>query len=327
MPMGRTRKSNFGLPPRMHVKGDTFYYVTTTSPRKWIRLSKDLQEAKVKWAEIEGRNDESGLFSALVHRYLAECLGDLKPNTVRAYRSAAAQIIKVFGEMRPEEIKPPHIAQYMDLHDSKSKANMGLVVLKNVFLKAIRWGAVETSPAMDIERHTLKRRERYITDEEFTAIRSKASAVVRCAMDIAYLTGAREGDILKIKLGDIKPDGLYITQEKTGKNQVFTWTEPLSAAINAARKLPRRVRGFTLICTRTGKQYTTRNFYSQWEKACEKAGVTDAHFHDLRGKAATDAKLGGQNHQQLLGHSNKAMSDSYIKLPEFERVEPLRKKL
>ena len=43
--MGRCRQSNLDLPPRMHQKGEMYYYVTGTRPRKWIKLDADLNKA------------------------------------------------------------------------------------------------------------------------------------------------------------------------------------------------------------------------------------------------------------------------------------------
>ena len=72
--MGRRRQSNLDLPPRMHLKSGTYYYVTTDKPRKWISLGKDLNDARRKWADIEeafSRDDadrEAGrAFKALGH--------------------------------------------------------------------------------------------------------------------------------------------------------------------------------------------------------------------------------------------------------------------
>ena len=52
--------------------------------------------------------------------------------------------------------------------------------------------------------------------------------------------------------------------------------------------------------------------------------MEDAHFHDIRAKAATDAKAQGMDYQGLLGHSSQAMSDRYVKLREISRVETLK---
>jgi len=62
-----------------------------------------------------------------------------------------------------------------------------------------------------------------------------------------------------------------------------------------------------------------------WSAATEKAQVIDAHFHDIRGKAATGGKRVGLDYQALLGHSTKAMSDRYIKLEDAQIVIAMQK--
>jgi integrase len=62
-------------------------------------------------------------------------------------------------------------------------------------------------------------------------------------------------------------------------------------------------------------------------RAAKAAKVADAHFHDIRGKAATDAKRDGLDYQAMLGHSTKRMSDRYIHGKESVRVEPMRRAL
>ena len=64
-----------------------------------------------------------------------------------------------------------------------------------------------------------------------------------------------------------------------------------------------------------------------WSKATKLAKVENAHFHDILAKAATDAKKLGMDYQKLLGHTNKAMSDRYIRLREVDEIAPLPKKV
>ena len=52
----------------------------------------------------------------------------------------------------------------------------------------------------------------------------------------------------------------------------------------------------------------------------------DVVFHDIRGKAATDASEQGINAQKLLGHESGIQTERYIKQREFEKVTPLNKK-
>jgi integrase len=306
----------------MHLKGGRYYYVTTTLPRRWIPLDTDLAKARVLWAQIEnGMDGDDQLFVNLLDQYLvSKKFQDLAPSSRRTYESAAKKLRVVFESVPINAIRPSHVAQWIDNHHSPNQANIGKAIMANVFDQAIRRGICETNPAREIRPAKTETRERYITDEEFLAIHEKANDVVKVAMDICYITSARISDILKISLQDVRPDGLYVKQQKTGKKQLFEMTTALADAIDRAKKLPRPVRGMSLICTRRGTQYSYATFNDFWLEAVRSAKVEDAHFHDIRAKAATDAKRIGLDHQALLGHASKAMSDRYVKIREVERV-------
>ena len=311
----------------MHAKGGTYYYVTSTTPRKWIKLDADLAKARIKWAAIENGTTIGGTFFPIIlDQWLTgEQYAKLAPLTKQTYQTLIDLLPEVFdGPM--EAIKPVHIAQFMDAHQSKSQANIGRVIIGNVFDYAIRRGLIDcVNPAKAIKKNAIASRTRYLTDDEFRAIRGNGNDVVKVAMDIAYLTGARIIDVLKIKLADCQRDGLFIQQHKTGKRQLFQWAPELEDAIKRARKLPRPVRNLTLLCTNRGNSYTYAAFYTIWRNAVTKAGVTDVHFHDIRGKAATEAKQNGQDYQSLLGHASRAMSEKYVKVREIETVQPVKR--
>ena len=80
-----------------------------------------------------------------------------------------------------------------------------------------------------------------------------------------------------------------------------------------------------LLCGPKGQRYRYNNINIWWLEARKKANIIDVHFHDIRGKSATDAKRAGIDYQALLGHTTKAMSDSYIKLEDAQIVEPMVK--
>jgi len=120
---------------------------------------------------------------------------------------------------------------------------------------------------------------------------------------------------------------LSVQQKKTGKKQLFIHTPALNEAFEAAKALPRPVRGMTLLCTRTGSQYSTNTLRNMWQAAVKDSGVKDIHFHDIRAKSATDAKKLGMDYQKLLGHTNKAMSERYIRLREVDQVVTLPKRV
>jgi integrase len=42
-----------------------------------------------------------------------------------------------------------------------------------------------------------------------------------------------------------------------------------------------------ILTTKTGRAFTKRYFAEQWERTCKAAGITDLHFHDIRGTTVT----------------------------------------
>jgi integrase len=327
--MGRRRKSNLDLPPRMHLKSGTYYYVTSSSPRKWIPLSKDLSEARIKWAEQENGSISINTIGKLIEDYFnSDKFKKTADGTQRMYRSVSKQVIGFFGNTDVSAITTGVIAQFMDGMESKAQANIGKAVISNALSLAVRYDMLQHNPAKEIERHKLEPRMRYVTDEEFRKIRDCANPVLRSAMNISYITGARISDVLAIKMSDWTEKGLIIRQIKTKKLQLFERTPELEEVIAEARKIPRTIRGISyLLCSNRGQMYSTSTLRDFWIEARDKAGVKDVRFHDIRGKSATDAKHDGQDYQALLGHSTRAMSDRYIKIEEAQKVAPRKRSL
>ena len=326
--MGRRRQSRLDLPPRLHKKGETYYYVTSTLPRKWIKLGTDLAKARLKWAEMENSGNAVITVGAIVDEWFAAPKETpLAESTLRCYRSIATQLREFFGQSPAAEIEPHHVAAWLDNHASRARANLGKALLSNAMDLAVRRGIRRDNPCRHIPRLRVAGRSRYITDTEYKAIREQANDILRAAMDISYVTGARISDVLAIRIQHWTADGLMIRQIKTGKLQLFKRTPILEQVIDQARRIPRPVRGLYLLSTLKGQPYKYSTILTWWNRATAAANVGNANFHDIRGKAATDAKRDGVDYQALLGHTSKAMSDRYIKLEQPQVVEPMTKVL
>ncbi len=328
--MGRRRQSNFDLPPRMHLKSGTFYYVTNETPRRWIKLGKDLAAAKRRWAELEGGSPGDSI-AYFIDAFLDNPPRDLKPSTLTNYRSAGRQLKEVFREMTVQKMRPHHVAAWLDNHPSPTRANMGKVVLAHALALAIRKGKIDRNPANEIDSLPVETRKRNLTDAEFLKIRSQATPELRAAMNIAYVTGCRISDVIKIRYDDLTDDGVYIVpnkhRDKNKRPQLFEWNDALRKAVDEAKKLDRKVRGVYLLCTRQGRQYSYATFYTWWCKAVEKAGVENANIHDIRKKTRDQAEAEELDYQALLGHATKAQSDRYLVTSRAKKVTPINKLL
>jgi integrase len=323
--MGRRRTKDLDLPPRMRRVGDAYYYDTQQKPRKWIALGSDKIQALRLWAEHEGKHGELRTVGAALDRYLALYSKGLAAESLRAYSRAAKVLKKYFGTAPLDAVRVEHLAEYRDRNQRKAAGNMQLMLLGLVYQRAKEWGWCSTNPAVETRRNTLAARKRYLTHQEYATLWDASRPLVRAVMDLSYLTGMRQSDVLKLRLADLRDDGIYVEQKKTGKRQLFQWSPELRAAVDAARALPKPIGSLYLICDRRGSPYIQKAFQRRWTLDWGKTGIEDAHMHDVRAKAATDADGEGRDVQKLLGHASPAMSARYVRLRRAEIVEPLQK--
>lgn len=308
------------LPARMHFKHGRYYYV---HKNKWTPLSRDYHDALVEYAKIIKPN--KGGMEELIDRFMLDVTQTVKPNTLKSYTLAAEKLKKALVEFSPDQVKPMHVARILDHYRSTpATANVLRNVLKQVFAKAVVLGLAEINPVQFVAPLKTKKRGRYITEDEFLAIKAKATPTLKAIMDICYITGQRIGDVLKIRHSDIQDDGIFFKQEKTGNRLKVQMTADLMLAVSTARGLHTSLKGFTLFHTRQGKPFSYSTIRTLWDRATETAGVSDAHIHDIRAKAATDAKNQGLDSKKLLGHSSESAHLRYLRSKEIPVAEPVR---
>jgi integrase len=172
-------------------------------------------------------------------------------------------------------------------------------------------------------------RTRYITDAEFDAVRALCSPRLRSAMDLAMLTGQRQGDILKLRWDHIDTIErlIHIRQGKTGKRFAIRVTPALEEVlVRCLRMTPALPREYVLR-TKDGERYTSEGFRALWQRTMKKALAVGAinepfTFHDLRAKSASD-NADIEDAAKLLGHQNSQMTKSVYDR-SVRIVKPLR---
>lgn len=315
----RPRKKDRHLPNCVYFKHGRHWYV---KGGKWHPLSPNLADALEEYAKLA--TGPQGGMAELIDRVFAAVKPKLKQSTVDQYELAVRRLKDHLAEFSPEQVRPRDVAAIKN--DYTSTPNLGnriISFLRVVFDYALEWQLVDGNPCIGIKRHEEKKRNRYLTDREFKAIREAASPSGRAIFDIAYYTGQRIGDVLSIRLSDVTDEGIAFMQQKTGQRVLIKMAPELEDAVKAAKALPRPVRGLTLFCTlRGGRKYSYSTVKEMWDRACKNAGVEDAHLHDLRAKAITDAKKQGKNAQALGGHTTEAMTNRYIRARDTIVADP-----
>lgn len=323
--MGRRRTRDFDLPPRMQRKGGALYYVTNDVPRRWIPLGSDLNLARRLWADLECSCDAGETVATLLPRYLADCGGNWRAGTAKQYKGYARTLTVEFGDKPLDALSAPMLARWRDDNSARQVwVNGCLSVLRGALAKAVEWGWCASNPARDVAFFEGRKRNRYLTDAEFCAIRAAGKPWLQDAMTLSYFTTLRESDVLALRWSAVS-DVVAVEQVKTGARQEFIVTPALRKFLDHCKAKP--VLGLFVIATDRGRPIRQARLQTEFQRAAKAAKVADAHFHDIRGKAATDAKRDGLDYQAMLGHSTKRMSDRYIHGKESVRVEPMRRAL
>lgn len=323
--MGRKPTVNLSLPPRMRkrVRGKVIYYFYDKGglPRKEIPLGKDYISALRKYAdECESDTPKHEiLFGDVVKKYRSDALPKLADSTIRIQMSDIKHVEAYFKDAAMSEIKPMHIARFLEKHrDKPTTANRCKRLFSTMWNKARGWGYTDLpNPCVGVETHTLKKRTVYITDEVYSAVHSAGTAALQDALDLAYLTGQRPGDALAMSEHDIIDGHLIVTQIKTKQPLRIEIKGELEALIERirARKASHNIVTAALLVNLNGKRLTKAVLRNHFEDAREKAAaehpaladqIKKFWFYDLRAKAADDTsdERGEQAASDLLGHDS-----------------------
>lgn len=310
----------------MAQKGQAYYYVTNSTPRKWIPLGNDLHQARLKWAELEREpiDTQDKTFAVIAERYRREVLNQKAQRTQRDYREALERLVSVFGHVPIDAITPQDVREYMNRRGEKARvrANREKAMLSTLYNHAREWGyTTAANPCAGVKGFKEAGRDRYVEDAEYLAVWQAASAPIQDAMDIAYLTGQRPADVLKMRRADIRDGYLWVTQNKTGQKLRVEIIGTLKTVLDRVLSRPRAASGLSLIQNDKGQPLSISELRGGFDRAREIAGVS-FQFRDLRAKAATDTE--DLHHaQKLLGHTTRAMTEHYTRKRIGDTVKPV----
>lgn len=346
------KKIKSNLPARMRAKQSSsglvyYYYDCGGKPRKWLPLGADFLEALKKYADleierqddVEKKIDEHTTFKYVADRYLREVLPGKSIRTQRDNLSELKNLLAFFNDPPApiNAIKPLHIREYLNWRSqtAKIRANREVALFSHIFNKAREWGYTSNeNPCRGVSRNKEAGRGVYIEDEVFWQVYTEADRHIQFIMMVAYLTGQRVADCLKMSTEDIRNGELYIVQNKVKTKvrvQIIGLLKEVVEQLLQERGEQVHDRLFVYMGSRhriSGQPLTTHMLRSGMDRAREKAGIAkaDFQFRDLRAKAATDKdeRVGIEAAQQLLGHATPTMTKHYIRNRRGKLVEPTK---
>lgn len=339
----RTQKRKSGL------KWYGYYYNgrDENGKRKEIPLGSDLNEAKRKWAELDcaPAPTNTGLFKFIFDRYERDILAKKAPSTQKENGWSLKQLRIVFDRAPIDSISPQHIAQYRDARTAKVRANRELSLFSHMFNMAREWGyTTKENPCRGIRKNKERPRDFYADATVWDAVYKAASEELRDAMDIAYLTGQRNADTLKMMFSHVKNGALEVKQGKTGKLLRIILDEndvrsELGRAIDNILARPGKVKSVYLVANTAGQPLNRGTLRTRFDNARITAIKTlteegkDGHaylvdrikqfqFRDIRPKAASEiADIAAAS--RLLGHTEQEITKKVYRRVG-ENVKPTR---
>ncbi|AHX12906.1 integrase [Dyella jiangningensis] len=327
---------------RARVKGKkTFYYYDHGGkPRREEPLGSDYGLAIMRWAQLEREGTEKPAavvtLRYVADRYRAEVMPTKAPATQKDNARELTQLLDYFDDppCALDSIEPAHVKNYLRKRGQKAKvrANREKALLSHIWNWAREQGYTAlANPCAGVKGFTESGRDVYVEDEMFQAVWKQGGQPLRDAMDLAYLTGQRVADTLKMDQRDVRDGFLHVAQGKTGAKRRIEVTGDLAALLDriSARKAAMVVRSTRLVIGENGQPLTYSMLQGAFYRAREAAGIEPKafQFRDLRAKAGTDkADSAGdiRQAQAQLGHTTVAMTEHYVRQRRGAKVTPTK---
>lgn len=338
--MGRKSKRSGAIPKlRLRKRGGKTYYFYDHGgkPRREEPLGCDYGLAVKRWAELQHEQmlppGAEITFAFVAEQYRQKVIPTKALRTQSDNQKELNKLLEFFNDPPGplDAIKPKMVKQYLNWRrPTLIRATREKALLSHLWNWARGEGYTDLeNPCAGISGATSKGRDAYIEDDEYVAIWAAASPVLRDAMDLAYLTGQRPADVLKMDESDLSDD---VVRFKQGKTRTKVRVEragsiPEVLARIRARKAGHKIVTSRLVVNEFGRPIGVNAMSRHWKAACIRAGIEGLQFRDLRAKAATDTEEETGNirkAQKQLGHSRVTTTEGYVRNRRGAKVAPTK---
>ena len=335
---------------RKTKKGEERYYidyqVDSYRVRKVVKGARTRAEAvKVLNAEVADamrgqypfKRASIGFFE-MCELFLEKYSKPKKKSWKKADRVYICNLKEFFGDIKLAKISPLMIEEYKIERLKKgvkregakkkklenSSLNRELSCLRKIFNKAIDWGYAVENPMkkVDFLPEDESYRKRVLTEDEELRLLEVAEPYLKSLILVALYTGMRKGEIFNLKWQDVdfEESEITVTKSKSGKDRCISINSVLLNLLYA-QKAQNGESEYVFTNPKTGKPYTDikRSFTS----ACEKAGIEDLHFHDLRHTFASRLVRNGfdlNTVKELMGHYSITTTQRYLHSQAEEKM-------
>lgn len=263
---------------------------------------KDVVRYCEKWREYLGKNIT---------------IGEIKPSMIEKYRQFRLTQPSYRGKYPSNQNVTP------------ASVNKEVSVLKRIFNLAIREDIATKNPCWKVERlPENNERKRILSQEELDRLLAETPQHASDIILTAYFTGMRAGEIFNLKWSRVSLEEGYIQLEaedtKTNEPRRIYFNETVREILARRNKI-RHLKHNNVF---TFKGMPIKSIKTCLKRACDKAGIEDFRFHDLRHTFNTMMRKAGVPKSvimHLTGHKTSAMFDRYNTIDEMDAREALEK--
>lgn len=262
-------------------------------------------------SQIESRK---GTLGGLIREFiLSPEFSKRAESTQKEYRRMLGKVEVKFGTMPLAVLEDPRVrGDFLDWQEEVAKesgareADNRLTVLSAMLTWAVRRVRIFHNHVKGFERlHEVDRSDKVWLPEHIDAFMKVAPIEMQRALILALHTGQRQGDLRKLAWSNYDGVGISIRQSKGGRAVYVPCTPALKDMLDHMDR-----NAAVIMSTKTGRAWQKRYFSEQWDEASKAAGISDLHFHDLRGTAVTMLAEAGCSIPEIAsitGHSLKSV--------------------
>jgi integrase len=267
-----------------------------TDRRKALaKLNEKLKEAERKTA--------SGGAKLLVKDLLAELLAEYARLGRRSLYDTKIRVegklMEHFGQLRAIDVTEADINRFIDKHRgelSNATINRYLAALRTSYSIANRQNLIDSCPHIPSLRED-NVRQGFVTQDQYEALRAALPDHLRAVFVVGYHTGARRGELLRIKIADVDFANKEIKIPGRSTKNAKPKTIPIYGDMAAALGMQIAwVRSQWPKCSWLfvwrGKRLLSLT-QKAWRTATKAAGLPGLIFHDLRRSAVRNMEQAG----------------------------------
>lgn len=195
--------------------------------------------------------------------------------------------------------------------------------LSHIFNTAIKDKLIKENPVKYIKKYKEESRNRTLNEFEVNALleackKSKNKELYYIVLAALY-TGMRYSNIVNMKKSNIKGNVYQLdgNETKSGKGQLIYLHQDLMNELNKHMQAYNR-----------DNIFITKRVKRSFKTACNKAGIENFRFHDLRRTFATFLLYNNTNIktiQNILGHSSIMMTERYLANDSKKELDAINK--